>query len=146
MSSRPGRHYHARMALSYDDAVGELYRSPHDAFVAERKRLAQALKAGGDKAGAARLAKLGRPPISAWAVNQLWWQERDAFEQLFTVAARLRAGDQSAAGARRDTLAALKARAASVLVQAGHAANEATLRRVTTTLSALAAAGSFDPD
>jgi len=134
------------MAASYEDTVGELYRSAHDAFVAERKRLAGELKAAGDKAGAARLVKLARPPISAWAVNQLWWQAREPFERLFAAAARLRAGDQGGAGERRDALASLKSRAAALLVEAGHAVSEGTLRRVTTTLSALAANGGFDPD
>jgi hypothetical protein len=134
------------MAASYDDAVAELYRAAHDGFVPERKRLAAELKAAGDKPGAARLLKLGRPTLSAWAVNQLWWQARDSFEQLFAAAARLRAGDQTGAADRREAVATMKARAASILVQAGHAVNEATLRRVTTTLSALAAAGGFEPD
>jgi hypothetical protein len=135
-----------RMAGSYDDAVGELYRSAHDAFVAERKRLAGELKAAGDKAGAARLAKLARPTLSAWAVNQLWWHAREPFERLLAAAVRLRAGDQGGASERRDALAALKSRAASLLVEAGHAVSEGTLRRITTTLSALAAGGGFDPD
>jgi hypothetical protein len=134
------------MAASYDDAVAELYRAPHDVFVAERKRLAGELKAAGDKAGAARLSKLARPTLSAWAVNQLWWQSREPFERLFAAAARLRSGDQGGAGERRDALASLKSRAASLLVEAGHAVSEGTLRRVTTTLSALAASGGFEPD
>lgn len=33
-----------------------------------------------------------------------------------------------------------------MLSEGGHSANDATLRRVTMTLSALAAAGSFEPD
>ncbi|HTV25316.1 MAG TPA: hypothetical protein VMG12_41765 [Polyangiaceae bacterium] len=139
-------HYSGAMAASYDDAVAELYRAAHDAFVAERKRLAGELKTSGDKPGAARLSKLARPPISAWAVNQLWWQAREPFERLFAAAAKLRANDQSGANERRDALASLKSRAASLLVEAGHAVSEGTLRRVTTTLSALAASGGFDPD
>jgi hypothetical protein len=134
------------MSASYDEAVAELYRAPHDAFVAERKRLATELKAAGDKAGAARLLKLGRPTLSAWAVNQLWWQARDLFDGLLAAAARLRAGDQAATAERRDAIAALKSRAAALLVDGGHAVNEATLRRVTTTLAALAATGGFEPD
>ena len=69
--------------MRYDDAVAELYQVPIDRFVAERKRLAGELKAAGDKDGAARLAKLARPPISAWAVDQLWWRARDGFDALF---------------------------------------------------------------
>jgi len=134
------------MKGSYDEAVVALYQAPHDAFVAERKRLAAELKARGDAAGAARLAKLGRPTISAWAVNQLYWHAREPFDALFETAEQLRTGDLGATNAHRELLAKLRARAAKLLGAAGHGASEATLRRVTTTLSALAAAGSFDPD
>jgi hypothetical protein len=134
------------MATKYDDAVIALYRAPLDKFVAERKRLASELKAGGDKAGATRLAGLGRPPISAWTVNQLWWEARDAFEELFAAGEQLRAGDLAATSPHRDALAKLRPRAETLLVAAGHAATEATLRRIMTDLSALAAVGSFDPD
>jgi hypothetical protein len=134
------------MALSYEEAVTQLFQAAHEQFVAERKRLAAELKAAGDKAPAARLLGLNRPPISAWAVNQLWWQAQPAFEQLFAVAARQRAGDREAAGAHRQKLSELRARAAELLKAAGHPATESTLRRVTMTLAALAAAGGFAPD
>lgn len=134
------------MASSYDDAVAALYQAPHGEFVGERKRLASELKAAGDKSGAAKLAKLPRPPISAWTVNQLWWHARDAFAALFETAEKLRAGDLGATGEHRDAIARLRARAQTILGDAGHAATEATLRRVTTTLAALAASGGFDPD
>ena len=84
------------MATSYDEAVATLYQGALDAFVAERKRLAAELKAGGDKDGAARLAKLGRPSLSAWTVNQLFWHDWDAFERLLASAERLRSGEHDA--------------------------------------------------
>ncbi|MET0413926.1 MAG: hypothetical protein ABW217_21630, partial [Polyangiaceae bacterium] len=98
------------MSSSYDDAVATLYRAPLEQFVAERKRLAAELKAGGDKEGAARFAKLARPPVSAWAVNQLWWQARDAFDDLLASAERLRLGDVAASRAHRDATVTLRAR------------------------------------
>jgi hypothetical protein len=134
------------MAGTYEDAVDELFRAPHANFVAERKRLAAELKAAGDKTGATTLGKLGRPPISAWSVNQLWRKAPAEFEVLFETAQRIRAGDLGATAAHRDALAALRSRAATILADAGNAANEATLRRVVTTLSALAARGGFAPD
>jgi hypothetical protein len=134
------------MPSAYDDAVVTLYQAPLDQFVAERKRLAAELKAAGDKDNASRLAKLGRPTVSAWAVNQLWWRERDAFDALLAAAERMRLGDLAASREHRDALAALRTRAASVLADGGHGAPDGTLRRVTTTLSALAANGGFDPD
>jgi len=132
--------------MTYDEAVGELFRAPHAEFVAERKRLAVALKAAGDKAGGTRLGKLGRPPISAWAVNQLWWREREAFDRLLATAARLRDGDLGGTADHRDALTDLRARAAAILAEAGHGGTESTLRRIATTLSAIAASGGFDPD
>jgi hypothetical protein len=134
------------MLPSYDSAVAELYQAPHASFVEERKRLAADLKASGDKAGAAQLAKLGRPPISAWVVNQLWWHARDAFDALFASAARLRDGDLGATAAHREALTNLRVRATAMLSDAGHGTTETTLRRVSQTLSALAAIGSFEPD
>lgn len=134
------------MAATYDEAVAELFKGPHETFVAERKRLAAELKAAGDKAGAGTLSKLGRPPLSAWAVNQLWWHARAEFEVLLETAKKMREGDLSVTQAHRDALAKLQARAEKVLTEAGNAAAPATLRRIATTLSAIAARGGFEPE
>jgi len=132
--------------MRYDDAVASLYQVPVQHFVAERKRLAGELKATGDKEAAARLMKLARPPISAWVVDQLWWHARDAFEALFETAQRLRDGRLDAMAAHREAIAKLRAEATRILTDAEHGATEATLRRVTQTLAALAATGGWDPD
>ena len=146
MAARRGEASIFGMGSSYEQAVSALYRMPHGAFVSERRRLASELKAEGDKVGAARLAKLERPPISAWAVNQLWWHAREPFDELFVTAEQLRAGDLSASAAHRRAIAKLEARAQQLLSESGHSANDATLRRIKMTLSGLAAAGSFEPD
>ena len=132
--------------MTFEEAGSELFRAPHAAFVTERKRLASELKAAGDKAGATRLRKLNRPPISAWAVNQLWWRERDAFDKLLETAERLRDGDLGGTAAHREALTALRTKAGALLAAADHSATESTLRRIQTTLSAVAAIGNFDPD
>ena len=134
------------MSSSYDEAVATLYRAAHESFVAERQRLAHELKASGDKLTAARVAKLPRPSISAWAVNQLWWQAEEAFQELFESAAQLRAGKLTASAAHRQALAKLSARARKLLADGGHAASEGTLRRVEMTLAGLAASGGFEPE
>ena len=134
------------MAATYEEAVAELFRAPHASFVAERKRLAGELKAAGDKAGAATFAKLGRPPISAWAVNQVWWLHRAEFEVLLQTAKKMREGDLSVTATHREYLTRLLAHAEKVLTEAGNAAGPATLRRVGTTLSAIAARGGFEPE
>jgi hypothetical protein len=132
--------------LGYDEAIDELYQAPHDAFVAERRRLTSVLKAEGDRAGADKLAKAPRPTASAWVVDQLWWQARETFEQMFATAAQLRGGEFRAMPAHRETIAQLRAKAKRILDDAGHGSSEAVLRRVTTTLSALAIDGGFGED
>jgi hypothetical protein len=132
--------------MTLAEAIATLYRGPLDGFVAERKRLAAELKAAGDKAGAAELAKRARPTVSAWTVDQLHWRARAEMDAMFASAARLREGKLDATAAHRDALSALRARAAEILREAEHAPTEATLRRIATTLSALAAAGGWDPD
>jgi hypothetical protein len=132
--------------VAYDEAVQELSQVPLGQFVAERKRLAGELKTGGDAAGAKRLLERKRPPVSAWVVNQLYWHARDAFDEMLATAEQLRNGHIKASAAHRDAIAKLRKRASAILEDSGHAATEATLRRVTTTLAALAATGSFDPD
>src|SRR5262249_14424605 len=122
-------------------ALQELYGAPLAAFVTERKRLAAELRAAGDDAAAKAPAQRPRPAASAWAVNQLYWHARDAFEALLKTAERLRKGDLEATHAHRDALAELRKRAAAMLEEAGHAATSATLQRVTATLSAIAASG-----
>jgi hypothetical protein len=128
------------------DAVQELYQAPLAQFVAERKRLAADLKKAGDAGAAKDLLARKRPTMSAWVVNQLYWHARDAFDDMLETAARLRKGNLEASGAHREAIATLRKRATAILTDAGHKPTEATLRRVTTTLAALAATGGFDPD
>jgi hypothetical protein len=129
-----------------DAALAELYQAPLDQFIAERKRLAGELKAAGDAAAAKELGTRAKPPVSAWVTNQLWWHARDAFDELLAAADKLRKGQLAASAQHREALAQLRKRAAAMLEQAGHGATESTLRRVATTLSAIAASGSWDPD
>jgi hypothetical protein len=117
-------------------AVAELYQVPLDQFVAERKRLA---KESGDKS----LLERKKPSISAWAVNQLYWHARDAFDRMTDTADQLRKGKLDADKPHREAIATLRARAATMLKDAGHPPTEGVLRRVTTTLSAIAAAGDW---
>lgn len=128
-------------AVVFDDALRELYRAPHSEFTATRKRLCALLSEEGDVTGAARLAKLSRPPLSAWVVNQLWWRARPTFEALIRTAGKLRDGDSKAGGGYRDAMTKLRGHATTVLGEAGHQGGETTLRRITTTLAAIAAVG-----
>lgn len=131
---------------AYEKAVQALYRAPLKSFVEERRRRTAELRAAGEEAAAASLAKRPRPTIGAWTVNQLYWHARDAFDDMLAAAERVRAGDRKAASDHREAIATLRKRAVAILKEAGRGATEATLRRVTTTLAAIAAAGGFDPD
>jgi len=129
-----------------ETAIESLFRAPLAQFVELRKQLASELKAAGAAEAAKRLAKLKRPTVSVWAVNQLWWHEREAFEALLAEARRIGAGDLSGQSEHRRALGHLREAARRLLGDAGHPANEATLRRITTTLGSLAALGGFEPD
>jgi len=134
------------LVSNYDPALQRLYQVPLSSFVAERKRLTAELRAQGDEAGAAEIAKRPKPLTSVWAVNQLYWQARAPFDALLAAAARMRAGDRGSGKPYRDAIAILRRRAVSILTDAGCAVSDATLRRVATTLTAIAAAGGFAPD
>lgn len=124
-----------------------LFRGPREQFVPERNAAVQRLRARGHKEAAARLKALARPSLSAWAVNQLWWTARAEVEALLDasrgLAEALRSGAgpaaQAAAGqVRRRALETLVGAAEDVLAAAGHATGMGTLRKVSTTLEAIA--------
>jgi len=129
-----------------DPAAQELYGAPLSRFTAERKRLADALRAEGDRSLAARVAALARPTLPAWVVNQLWRRARGDMDELIAAGQRMKRGEPGAWQEQRAQLAKLAAEAGEVLRADKHAASPATLRRVTTTLQALSAVGSFAPD
>jgi len=138
--------------------IDALFRLPLDEFTAARNALANKLKAAGQADAAARVKALPKPPLSTWAVNQLYWRHRKAFEALLAAGERLRRAQASslrAAGGqgeglrdametRREALAELTTRASALLASAGHTATPEITRRITTTLDALATYGHQD--
>ncbi len=72
--------------VSLDDEIDAVYREPPRNFVAARNALAKTLSG----ADAARVRKLERPTVPAWAVNQLYWRDRKAFDRLVQAGAALR--------------------------------------------------------
>jgi hypothetical protein len=128
----------------------DLYGLPLERFITERNALAKELRREGHN-DAARIAKLPRPSIAAWAVNQLVRTERDRVGGLFA------AGD-AVQSAQRDLLAgqgdarAMRAatereraavdelvEAARQLLSSGdHKPTQVTLERVSDTLHAAA--------
>jgi hypothetical protein len=125
-------------------AAEALYGAPVSAFVAERKRLAADAKAAGDKVAAAAIAKLAKPSVSAWVVNALL--REGALGPLFAAAKRVREGELAASADQRAAMTQLRARAGQLLSSDDHAVTPAVIQRITTTLQAIAAIGTFAPD
>ena len=134
--------------MKLDDDIDALFRLPLAEFTSARNSLAARLKHDGRRNDAERVKLLAKPSISAWAVNQLYWNHRDAFDQLiaaskrFRPAQRLRLAGKSAGmgdslDARRESLAHLSDLATELLRDAGHSPTLDTIRRVTTTLEAM---------
>jgi len=117
---------------------------PLSGFVETRSQMVRDLRNVGSRELADRLAALRKPSLAIWALNQVGDVAADDFEALRTAANRLRQsqenllkGDRSAADEmskatheQRRTIETLSRRLAMVLSAVGHAASEATLRRL----------------
>jgi hypothetical protein len=137
--------------LAEEQAGDELFGLAPEEFVAARDDLARRLRREGDPEAARRVKALRRPPLSAWAVNQLARGRGPGLEGLLAAGERLRAAHQAAlagegaaelraAGrAEREAVAGLVQAAMELLAEAGHAATDATRDRVAATLHAAAA-------
>jgi hypothetical protein len=132
--------------------IDDLFKLPPVQFTAARNALAAKLKKDGDAAAADRVKTLGKPSISAWIANQLYWRHRKAFDRLLAAGEQFRKaqaaqlagkpGDlRGSLDARRETLSELTKRAAEILRDTGHPPSPDTMRRVMTTLEALATYG-----
>ncbi len=128
-----------------DDAA--LYAVVPDQFVAARDALVRRLRAGGDKAEAARVAKLRRPPPTTWALNQVARHAPALIDDLLGAGAVLRSameralrGDASelrqARAEERSAVDAIVDDARRRLEDAGHAPTDAMNQRMAATLRA----------
>jgi hypothetical protein len=76
--------------MALDDLIDELYGVELDAFVARRAELVRELKQQGAKDEAEQLAKLRKPTLFAWTLNQLARTERRDVDLLLDAGHRLR--------------------------------------------------------
>jgi len=140
------------------DAQGEidaLFQLPLGEFTPARNALAADLRRAGEQALAEEVKALPKPSVPAWVVNQLYWQHREPFDRLIEAADRFRqaqskrpqnpAARREHLEARRHAQAELARIATDVLHHAGSSGARDMLRRVTSTLEALATYGSL-PD
>src|ERR1051326_7740582 len=122
------------------DEIDDLFRLPLAQFTSARNALASRLKKEGRANDAERVKLLAKPSVSAWTVNQLYWDHREAFDQLIATGKRFRPSQASMRGsldARREALVQLSDLATELLLEAGHNPSQDTIHRVTTTLEAL---------
>jgi len=124
----------------------DLYGLPLDEFTAARNALAAELKKGGDAEAAASVKTLRKPPVTAWAINQLVRAHSDDVAALLEVGERLRKAQdavmegsdpaelRTAMADRRELVTELARRAAKMLEKEGAKANRTHLDRISATL------------
>jgi hypothetical protein len=133
------------------DREDALYGLPLDQFIPERDELAKQLRGDGDRDGVARVKKLRKPTVAAWAVNQLARSQpktirelADAGEALRDAQAALVAGKgdadelRSAGERERAAVQELLEAARGLLSGSGAGLSESTLEDVADTLRAAA--------
>jgi hypothetical protein len=124
-----------------DDQIDHLYQLPLDEFTAARNALAKS-------SGSSEVKKLEKPNLAAWTVNQLYWRDRKAYDEVINAAERMRgAYKQMLAGKTADVRGAeeiheealreAKQVARRLLEAGGHPNPEAVMMPVAETLDAL---------
>jgi hypothetical protein len=130
-----------------DEDVAALYQVVPEQFVAARGALVKRLRSEGRSADAAQVAKLRRPPVTAWALNQVARTAPKLLANLHQAGDGLRrateaalAGDASglrpARGAERAAVDAVVADAGQRAQEAGYSVTDAIRQRLAATLRA----------
>lgn len=128
-----------------DAEIEKLYQLPLEDFTAARNGLA---KGAGKRA--AEVRGLTKPPVTAWAVNQLYWKRRKLYDALIDAAQDARkahaailagrSGDVRSTGKDHDDRVSEALDATlELLREAGHPATDASRQAILTTLRALPA-------
>lgn len=84
--------------MALHDDTARLYQVPLAAFISARQALVAELKRAGRAADAAVVKGLAKPSRGAWAVNQVFWHARDAFDAVVAAGERLRAAQHARLG------------------------------------------------
>ena len=131
-----------------EDDLDALFRLPLAEFTGARNTLAARLKKSGRGDEAALVKALVKPSVSAWAVNQLYWNHREAFDRLIASGERFhkaqtsrREGRGYARSPRRATRGAYATFRSGNFIAARCRSHPSldTIRRITTTLEAMSA-------
>ena len=127
-----------------ESQIDDLYKLPLDEFTKARNTLAKTLPAG-DKQDVARLPK---PSVAMWVVNQLHWQDPPTYKALVDASEKLRTAHRSALAGRkvdtqkpdelhRTTLEKAFARATTIAQKSGTSLTDTVRDAVRRTLAAL---------
>jgi hypothetical protein len=141
--------------MKLDDVLADLLHSPLNEFTNRRNAKAKELKAAGQRELAEEVTALKKPPVPVWAVNQLARGNKAVLERLHEMGEGVVKAQQAAVGGRRNAAPELRSasdrlqRELEVAVRTvadrlrtdGHAADEATLRRVQEILRLAAVSG-----
>lgn len=152
MTRGQGRQSRRARDESVEDDLDRLFQLALGDFTRARDALAAKLKKDGAAEKAEEVKGLAKPSISAWVANQLYWQNRKAFDRLLASAEAFRAAQaaqfagnsadiRAPIAARREALTELTKHASATLRDAGHASSRETMRRVAMNLEALATYG-----
>src|SRR6266480_3796889 len=109
--------------MNVDDVVAQLLAGSLNEFTNARNAKAKELKAAGERDLAAEVAKLKKPPVAVWAVNQFARQSKPVLERLRRAGAGVVHAQSGAVSGRKN------------------AAHEATLRRMQEMLRLAAVSG-----
>lgn len=135
----------AKGGLDLDAELDHLYAAPPSEFTSARNALVKTLEAAGRKEDAARVKVLKKPNAAAWGVNQLALSSPRLLAKLAASGDRLRSGGSDPREAmknRRDAVDEARRDVERAFKGAGLASNPDVLRRVATTLEAIATYGS----
>ena len=131
-----------------EQELDRLYSLPLDDFTDARNDLARRLRKAGQRPAAEAVAALRKPPVPAWAINQLARRHDEDVSTLLEAGADLVAGQKDAlagkgtdrfdrAGrAQREAIRRLTRAAEAILKDAGRATGGQTLERIASSLRA----------
>jgi hypothetical protein len=128
--------------------LDDLFKLPLAEFTAARNALVKRLQQAKRGEEAESVKALTKPSVSAWAVNQLYWNHRKEFDRLIAAGALLTQAHtsqlsgkttnvQEPTAARREAVSALVRLAEKLLTDGGHSASPDTMHRIGTTLETL---------
>ena len=142
----PGPEAGPAASLDLEQALDALYAAAPDQFTAERDALVRRLRAT-DRKAADAVKALRRPPVTAWALNQVARTHAEELAALVEADNGLARAQLEGAGrqvlaeagrSRREIIGRLVEEAAATLAAAGHPDAPTTRDRLSQTLAALA--------